>query len=148
MNFEDKLLFEQRFKGIGISDEELFLYLNCLRHSREMGESADLLVGRFDKKVEVNFSVGYFEDENSRSINGFVSHDGNSILFFDCESINYDKNTNVKFSEEFIFEKSFVKRTTKYKDSEFTVELPLFTQEEMQEFIDEKLSRLRGTSKK
>ena len=52
------------------------------------------------------------------------------------------------FFQEFIFEKSFVKRITKYKDSEFTVELPLFTQEEMQEFIDEKLSRLRGTSKK
>ncbi len=148
MNFEDKILFEHNFKGIGISEEELFLYLNCLRHSREVGESADVLVGRFDKKIEVNFSFGYAEDGDSKSINGFVSHDGNSVLFFDCESVNYDKHTRVKFSEEFIFEKSFIKRITKYKDSEFTAKLPLFTQEETQEFIDEKVSQMRSQSKK
>lgn len=145
MNIEDKLFFEQKFKGIGISDEELLLYLNCLRHSREINESSDILMCRFDKRIEVNFSLGYEENGCSKTIGGFVSKDGNSILL-DCEKYDYQTSKSIKFIEEFIFEKSFVKRITSYSDNEvYEVELPLFTMEDMQEFIDNKVSQIKGS---
>ena len=148
MNFEDKLLFEERFKGIGISDEELFLYLNCLRHSREMGESADILMCRFDKKIEINFSLGYDDNGSSKTIGGFISKDDNSVLF-DCEKYDYDTNKSIKYIEEFIFENSSIKRITSYSDEEkYVSELPLFTQEDMQEFIDTKVSQIKGNISK
>ena len=144
MNIEDKILFEQNFKGVGMSDEEFLLFLNCLRHSREINPSSDFLLCRFDKKVEINFSLGLDEDGLSKTIGGFVSHDGNSVLFFDCEKYNYETGQSIKFNEEFVFEPSYIKRITSYGDKIYTEELPLFTQEETQKFIDEKVSQLKS----
>ena len=144
MNIEDKIFFEQRFKGIGISEEELLLYLNCLRHSREISNSSDILMCRFDKKIEINFSLGYDDNGSSKTIGGFISKDDNSVLF-DCEKYDYDTNKSIKYIEEFIFENSSIKRITSYSDEEkYVSELPLFTQEDMQEFIDTKVSQIKG----
>ncbi len=144
MNIEDKILFEQRFKGVGISEEEFLLFLNCLRHSREINSSADFLLCRFDKKIEINFSLGLNEDNVSKTIGGFISYDGNSVLFFDCEKYNYETGQSIKYNEEFIFETSFIKRITSYSDKKYTEELPLFRQEETQNFIEEKVSQLKS----
>ena len=111
MNIEDKIFFEQRFKGIGISEEELLLYLNCLRHSREISNSSDILMCRFDKKIEINFSLGYDDNGSSKTIGGFISKDDNSVLF-DCEKYDYDTNKSIKYIEEFIFENSSIKSST------------------------------------
>ena len=96
MTNEDKLFFEQRFKAVGISESEFLLYLDCLRHSREVSSDSEIILCRFDKMIEVNFSLGIFENNQSKTIGGFISDDGNSILFA-CEKNDYETNKIIRY---------------------------------------------------
>lgn len=147
MNNEDKLFFEQRFKGVGISESELLLYLDCLRHSREVSIDSDIMLCRFDKKIEVNFSLGLYENDHSKTIGGFVSDDGNSILF-DCEKNDYEANRITRYTEEFIFENGSIKRITTYDNRTYTDILPEFDNNDLYRFIDEKVSEIKGNNLK
>ena len=145
MSNEDKLFFEQRFKGVGISESEFLLYLDCLRHSREVGSDSDIMLCRFDKKIEVNFSLGLYENDDSKTIGGFVSHDGNSILF-DCEKNDYEANKITRYTEEFIFENGSIKRITTYDNKTYTDILPEFDNNDLYRFIEEKVSEIKGNN--
>lgn len=145
MTNEDKLFFEQRFKGVGISESEFLLYLDCLRHSREVSSNSEIILCRFDKMIEVNFSLGIFENNQSKTIGGFISDDGNSILF-DCEKNDYETNKIIRYTEEFIFEKGSIKRITTYDNKTYIDILPEFDKEGLYRFIDEKVSEIRGNN--
>ncbi len=145
MTNEDKLFFEQRFKGVGISESEFFLYLDCLRHSREVSSNSEIILCRFDKMIEVNFSLGIFENDQSKTIGGFISDDGNSILF-DCEKNDYETNKIIRYTEEFIFEKGSIKRITTYDNKTYIDILPEFDKDDLYRFIDEKVSEIRGNN--
>ena len=145
MTNEDKLFFEQRFKVVGIYESEFLLYLDCLRHSREVSSNSEIILCRFDKMIEVNFSLGIFENDQSKTIGGFISDDGNSILF-DCEKNDYETNKIIRYTEEFIFEKGSIKRITTYDNKTYIDILPEFDKEDLYRFIDEKVSEIRGNN--
>lgn len=145
MTNEDKLFFEQRFKGVGIYESEFLLYLDCLRHSREVSSNSEIILCRFDKMIEVNFSLGIFENDQSKTIGGFISDDGNSILF-DCEKNDYETNKIIRYTEEFIFEKGSIKRITTYDNKTYIDILPEFDKDDLYRFIDEKVSEIRGNN--
>ena len=100
---------------------------------------------RFDKKIEVNFSLGLYENDHSKTIGGFVSHDGNSILF-DCEKNDYEANKITRYTEEFIFENGSIKRITTYDNKTYTDILPEFDNNDLYRFIEEKVSEIKGNN--
>ena len=121
------------------------MYLDCLRHSREVSSDSEIILCRFDKMIEVNFSLGIFENDQSKTIGGFISDDGNSILF-DCEKNDYETNKIIRYTEEFIFEKGSIKRITTYDNKTYIDILPEFDKEDLYRFIDEKVSEIRGNN--
>ena len=124
---------------------DILLYLDCLRHSREVSSDSEIILCRFDKMIEVNFSLGIFENDQSKTIGGFISDDGNSILF-DCEKNDYETNKIIRYTEEFIFEKGSIKRITTYDNKTYIDILPEFDKDDLYRFIDEKVSEIRGNN--
>ena len=165
MTHEDEIIFEQRFPYINLKTEERNYIINLLKHTKDVSDSEieinencehqfDLFSLRL-KKAEgrVEFEAIVCNSSENRILNGIINRKLNkyNVIYsvYRCSDAISDEEKEYIVREEFIVRNNTVKRTCEYINTGlvdqviFEDEIELFTEEETENYIQDKTNKLK-----
>ena len=160
MTYEDEIIFEQYFPYRNLSKEERNFLINLILNCKDVNDSEIIINDKCEHMYDLNY-LNLVKDNNviryeaivsnsseNRLLNGFIKKHNNKYIVvtnvYRCSDVIDEDDKEYKIIDEFVYKNDKIYRRSRYQDGRyFESEVDLFTDDEIEEFIQNKTDKFK-----